>query len=110
VRDFRVVFVPSPFQVEEVFLRIAREQRDGADYDAFLSDVERPQRLLLDFCARDGLACHDLTPALKNTDSPAFFLREGHLNPHGSRLFAEALAGWLGGGCGSARPGTPLTR
>jgi hypothetical protein len=91
--DFLIVFMPSPFQVEEVFEQLARTHADEPLYAAFLEDLDRPQRTLLDFCVERGLRCLDLTGYLRErrSGSPAYFLREGHLNEHGSEIVARAL-------------------
>ena len=92
-----VAFLPSPFQVEPVFSEVMRGRSDPS-YIAFLEDIERPQRALLETCARHALECVDLTGALREggADGPAYFLREGHLNAHGSAIVARALHDALG--------------
>jgi hypothetical protein len=95
-----VAFMPSPFQAEGVFDAVLRSHDEEPLYAAFLEDPDRPQRMLLAFCAEAGLRCVDLTPALRAPrDQPAFFLREGHLGPFGSELVARELHAALGGGC-----------
>jgi hypothetical protein len=91
--DFLIVFMPSPFQVEEVFEQLALTHADEPLYAAFLKDPDRPQRTLLDFCVERGLRCLDITGYLRDRRSgrPAYFLREGHLNNHGSEIVAQAL-------------------
>ncbi len=90
--ELLIVFMPSPFQTEEVFEEVLRSHADEPLNAAFLADIDRPQRMLLDFCAHAQLDCFDLTSALRAPrDQPAFFLHEGHLNAVGSSLVAVAL-------------------
>ncbi|RIK89939.1 MAG: hypothetical protein DCC71_25740, partial [Proteobacteria bacterium] len=90
--DFAIAFIPSPFQAEAVFEELLRAHRDEPLYAAFLDDVDRPQRVLLEFCAVEGLSCFDTTPALRAPrDEPAYFLHEGHLSAYGSRIVADAF-------------------
>ncbi|MEO5618013.1 MAG: hypothetical protein ABIS67_09595 [Candidatus Eisenbacteria bacterium] len=89
-----IAYMPSPFQVLEALQQVARRQ-SGTDssYAAFLGDIDRPQRLLREFCAREGVPFIDPTTALREASrkQTPYFLYEAHLNPLGSGIFAEAL-------------------
>ena len=91
---FVVVFLPSPFQVEPVLTEVIRGHEDDEAFAAFLQDKNRPQRAFLEACKRRGLECHDLTPKLLRdvVREPAYFLRDGHLNEHGSEIVGRELA------------------
>jgi hypothetical protein len=90
--DLLIAFMPSPFQAEKIFGEVLRSHADQPLYAAFLDDIDRPQRLLLEFCERERLGCADLTPALRAPRNElAYFLHEGHLNAFGSSLVANAL-------------------
>ena len=96
----RIAFMPSPFQAEQVFQAVLRSHPEEPLYQAFLADVDRPQRMLLELCEEEALRCIDLTTALRAPRSePAFFLHEGHLNAFGSRLVARELLAALEDGC-----------
>lgn len=89
-----IAYMPSPFQVLKTLQQVARSQ-SGADssYAAFLADIDRPQRMLRELCAREGIPFIDPTGPLREAalrETP-FFLYEAHLNPRGSEVFAEAL-------------------
>lgn len=89
-----LVYIASPFQVVGSLLQVARKQSaTDASYAAFLADEDRPQRLLRQWCARQGVPFIDTTPALREAakkDSP-FFLHEAHLNALGSRVVATEI-------------------
>ena len=91
---FVVVFLPSPFQVEPVLTEVIRGHEDDEAFAAFLEDKNRPQRVFFESCERHGIECHDLTPKLLRdvVGEPAYFLREGHLNEHGSLIVGRELA------------------
>ncbi len=93
-----IAYMPSPFQVLEALQQVARRQAaaDSA-YAGFLADMDRPQRLLRELCEREGIRFVDPSAALREAarrETP-YFLYEAHLNPAGSRVFAEVLAGAL---------------
>ena len=91
-QELIIAFMPSPFQVEKVFEELIRSPPESALNAAFLSDIDRPQRVLKSFCASERIRFVDLTPALREERTePAFFLREGHLNALGSAIVANRL-------------------
>ena len=93
-----LVFMPSPFQVQELFTQIVRNQADtDPRFQSFLDDMDRPQRVLRAFATDRGLPYLDLTPLLREAsrDGLMFFPREGHLNPDGAERVAQAIFGFL---------------
>jgi hypothetical protein len=89
-----LAFLPSPFQVHEVFRRsIAAEAERDARYASFLAEPDRPQRVLQSLARRLDVAFIDLTPAMRREaqDSPVYFLREGHFNERGCAIAAQVL-------------------
>lgn len=92
--DVAIAFVPSPFQMPGAF-RIALEASEESDprYAEFLSDSDRPQRLVGALAARMGVPFVDLTPAVREAGAREllYFPREGHFNEAGCRLVARVL-------------------
>lgn len=89
-----IAFVPSPFQVQESFMRTiaAAAQRDER-FARFLGDPDRPQRLLAGLARRLEVPFIDLTGALRAAarDSMLYFPREGHFNEAGSAVAARVI-------------------
>jgi hypothetical protein len=92
--ELYIAFVPSPFQVHESF-RLTVEALAGGDarYASFLSDPDRPQRMLQALARRLDVAYVDLTPALRLAAANAvvYFPREGHFNEAGSAIAAGVI-------------------
>lgn len=93
-----IVIIPSPTQVEPSF----REVLSGlvgqdSTYRTFLDDIDRPQRVVLEWCGERKLRCIDTTPRLREASEQqaTYFLREGHLNEYGVGVVAEAMAEML---------------
>ena len=88
-----IVAMPSPFQIEPVFREMLRSGADDRISQAFLEDIDRPQRHLRALCDSEGVPFVDLAPSLRAARNvPAYFLREGHLNELGASVVANALA------------------
>lgn len=110
--EVAVAFVPSSLQVERT-IQILAERFSARDprYAELLRDPDRPQRELREFCEENGVPFIDTTAALREAslESPAYYLREGHLNSFGSEQVARALHRWLlseaAGGVGAADRG-----
>ena len=88
------VFIPSPFQAAAAFQdTLARQRGDDPVIDAFLDDVDRPQRLLGQVAERLGVAFVDTTPVIRERTNryPVYFPREGHLNELGTALVGDAI-------------------
>ena len=100
VQDFRergigdeiiLAFMPSPFQTEPVFHDLIANRLDEDErYALFLEDMDRPQRLLAEFCRENNVPFVDLTAALRRAVGP-YFPSEGHLNEYGSEIVADVL-------------------
>lgn len=91
-----LLIIPDEVQVSpELFARVVESY--GLDADDY--DLTRPQRWLLDFCRREGLACLDLLPAMRArrsaTGDPLYRPRNTHWNRAGNRLAGTALAAFL---------------
>jgi predicted ATPase len=82
-------------EIEEAARRVAEKQA-AADprYGEFVNDMDRPQRLLGEFCRRAGVPFVDATPALRAASGPLplYFLADGHLNERGSAQVAEVVS------------------
>jgi lysophospholipase L1-like esterase len=93
--DIVLVYMPSPFQTDEVFRRIvaSRGESDPA-YRALFVEADRPQRMLERFAESHGVSYLDLSATLRDDGSgqALYFRREGHLNEEGSERVARALA------------------
>src|SRR5438874_8545891 len=64
--ELYIAYVPSPFQVHESFkLTIVAGASSDARYASFLSDPDRPQRVLQALARRLDVHFIDLTPALR---------------------------------------------
>ena len=93
-----VVYVPSSLQVEKTIqVLVERFAAQDTRYAEFREDPDRPQRLLRRFCAEHGVPLIDPTPALREAsrESPAYNLREGHMNAFGSGQLALEIHRWL---------------
>jgi SGNH hydrolase-like domain, acetyltransferase AlgX len=96
-----VVLYPSQAQIyPEVFESTEREIRElvpAVDLSDF--DASFPNRMLLNYCERAGLTCHDITPALISASragaEPLYKPRDTHWNVRGNRLAAEEEAAFL---------------
>ena len=86
-----IAFLPSPFQVHEIFSRVVEANQDqDPTFKEFLVDVNRPQRMLRKFCDSQGINFIDPTTALREVPI-AYFPREGHLNQIGTDIVARLL-------------------
>ncbi len=94
--DFSIVFIPSPFQVEPVFREIvASNAAHDPKYKMFLEEMDRPQRLLMQLCAKHKIRCVDPTEKLREASKkqPTYFLHEGHLNAYGISVIYDVFVG-----------------
>lgn len=89
--EIYIAFMPSPFQVHDIFSRMVREheEQDQA-FEQFLANMDRPQQVLQEFAEAEGLPFIDPTPALRRVPM-AYFPREGHLNQRGTEVVAQVL-------------------
>ena len=99
---FLIVLYPSQLQVYPDFrsemlaaVTAQREYRTLAER----IDPMGPNRYLLDWCARSGTECYDLTPFLsreaQQQPRPLYIERDGHWNILGNRLAADGEAEFL---------------
>lgn len=96
-----MILYPSQAQIyPEVFERTKREIHalvPAADLSDF--DANFPNRMVLDYCERAGLVCHDITPALiaasRADAEPLYKPRDTHWNVRGNRVAAEAESAFL---------------
>jgi hypothetical protein len=76
-----------------------RTQREYRGLAPERIDPLAPNRHLLDWCARSGVDCLDLTPFLareaQRQEKPLHIKRDGHWNLLGNRLAAEGEAAFL---------------
>ena len=89
-----IAYVPSPFQVHESFkLTIVAGASSDARYASFLSDPDRPQRVLQALARRLDVHFIDLTPALRQAaaHSVLYFPHEGHFNELGCDIAAQVI-------------------
>jgi GDSL-like Lipase/Acylhydrolase family len=89
-----IAFAPSPFQVHESFRRtIAAGAQSDARYANFLSDPDRPQRVLEALAQRLDVPFIDLTPSMRRAaeHSAVYFPREGHFNELGCDIAAQVI-------------------
>jgi hypothetical protein len=103
-----LVYMPSPFQVEQVFRRmVASRAGSDARYRSLLLENDRPQRMLRQFAEVHHLPLVDLSVALHagGGEGRSYFPRDGHLTEVGSEIVARELAKVLcrqgGRPCGS---------
>ncbi len=86
-----IAFLPSPFQVHEVFSHVVEAIQDqDPTFKEFLVDVNRPQRMLRKFCDSQGINFIDTTIALRAVPI-AYLPRDGHLNQIGTDIVARLL-------------------
>ena len=89
--EFYIAFIPSPIQTEIVFKDIISNRlNEDFRYKEFLLDLDRPQRMLRQFCEEHDIPFIDTTPALRKSTFN-YFPREGHLNESGSTIVARVL-------------------
>ena len=96
-----LLIIPRSFQIYSWELDHWMESYDISDGEI---DLDRPQRLLVDWATRRGAAVLDLLPPLReyaedNPDDRVYFYPNGHMNAAGhritGRLLAESLKGLL---------------
>lgn len=85
-----VVILPAIYQVYE---DLWYQEIDHLKIDRNLYDLERPQRLVAEFCARNQIECVDLLPALraKRKEGALFFRIDSHPSVKGHLVIADSL-------------------
>ncbi len=92
--ELLIAFIPSPFQVEESFKKLIINQKSSSEiYKNFINDIDRPQRMLREFCSKMDIQFIDATSILRRASisEPVYFPQEGHLNIYGSGQLATLL-------------------
>lgn len=91
--DFVVVIFPQRFQVQE-----ADWTYTAADYrlNEACFDLGLPNKVILDFCARNNIVCLDPTQAMvaaRNTSGKSLYSPQGDMHPNavGNRVIFEAI-------------------
>lgn len=83
-----IVIFPNKIQVEN------SDALTGEIYDS-----QKPNRMILDFCAGNDLECLDLLPVLsrrfKEAKQPLFYPVDRHFNPQGYQFVAQEILRWL---------------
>jgi hypothetical protein len=83
-RSLLVAIFPNKIQVE-----------NGAELTSSIFDAERPNRVLLDYCAEVGMSCLDLLPVLRAEHERGgralYFPIDRHLNQAGNEVAADAI-------------------
>ena len=93
VARYLLMIIPSEFQVDpEVALAgAASKSLELSDYE-----INWAQRRFEKFCQRNGIACLDLLPALREHDKleKVYRLRNSHWNATGQAVAVEELVAW----------------
>lgn len=94
---FGVMIIPDEFQVEDRVWRLVQEALPGEQLER-----DRPQRVLGEFCAQEGIPCLDLlprfraVPPLPDGDRHLYHRDDSHWNRRGNEQAGAALAEFLG--------------
>jgi hypothetical protein len=89
--QFVIVLLPAK---EEVYRTVTEPYMGAETLDA----LAEPRERLMAFCAAQGIACFDATPALQaiaSTGVHLFWPDDLHLNAEGNRVLAAAIASYL---------------
>ncbi len=96
----RLVFVYLPSVLEaQPWVAGAALARTAEAFDLSQEDLAgsgEPGRRWVEFLRANDIECVDLLPILSEAEEPAYWRTDHHLNTHGHRLVAEALAQRLG--------------
>jgi tetratricopeptide (TPR) repeat protein len=92
---FRVVIIPSDFQVVPGAIEKAISELGVSKSVVGDMDLQRPQRVLLDFCDRQGIKTLSLLGAFRSWESPDMLYRGRHLSRAGQQLVADEVARFL---------------
>lgn len=92
-----VVALPTQYQVHDELWKhhFTTFDLNPADYD-----LEKPQRLLSEFCGQNGIAYLDVLPALRSAaqGEPMFYPIASYMTPAGHRAVANAVCTYLRSG------------
>lgn len=104
-KTLHVVILPTIYQVyESVWNEYVRVNK----LDPGLYDLDKPQRILTEFCAKHDIACIDVLPAMRRAanDTQLFYRVDSHFNPQGHRVVADLLCAYFA----ARRPSSPAFR
>ena len=89
-----IVIHPDQYQVETGLFREICEQYQLRPENY---DLQRPQRLITEYCCERGIDYIDLLPAFRRqgADGGLYLLRDTHYNDQGNRLAASEIAKFL---------------
>ncbi|UCF05107.1 MAG: hypothetical protein JSV33_14480 [bacterium] len=93
-----VSLIPSQIQIySEVYgPMLERTFTDDELIDRFMSDQQRPQRIVQSMCDELGIPFLDLYPILHGNNDRSFYIpREGHFNANGHDIVARSLAEFI---------------
>lgn len=90
-----ILVVPSSLQVDPALqTTLRRLAGEHPAVLAFFEEPTKPQRLILDLCARQGLACVDPLPAILGAargGTQIYYAIDNHWTPAGHAIAAEVL-------------------
>jgi hypothetical protein len=96
-----MILYPSQAQIYPALFEAMKQQIQKQVPLVDLSDFDLgfPNEMVLNYCRREGLACHDITPALvsaaRESPQPLYKPRDTHWNIRGNRVAAAAEAAFL---------------
>lgn len=104
--ELRLVVIPSALQVSDEAQ--AFDRRIGmAVRSSWLNESCGTQQAVAGWAVRNHVPLLDLTDALRRSEGPCYFVRDGHFNPTGHSVTAHELARWLSPAKADAPKATP---
>lgn len=92
--EYVLLIHPDQYQVEtDLFREICEQYHLRPER----YDLQRPQRLLIEYCRKKGIDYVDLLPAFREQGAGGglYLFRDTHYNDRGNRLAAAEIAGFL---------------
>lgn len=90
---FIVLLIPVEFQLyPETY---AKYQDSGIPKDIDKVENPNPQRRIKEMLEKEKIAYIDLLPIMRKNINRLYFVKDGHWNPEGHKVAAEALAEWI---------------
>jgi hypothetical protein len=89
-----VLIIPEIYQVHEsAWNRYVKT----FDIDPNLYDLDKPQRLLMEFCTQHQIECVDVLPLMRmvGKEKQLCYPLDNHMNPEGHRVVADILCRYL---------------